>query len=162
MGAVKTLHVCGYKNSGKTTLISHWIGMLRARGIEVAVLKHHGHGGEPDLPPDHTDTVQFLQAGALSTVVAGGDMVQLVQQRELSFGELKTLAASGRPDILLVEGYKNEAGAKLVLLRDKNDDDLRSLPGVIHAEFSETLFSDRTALDDWLIAWVEDESNETI
>lgn len=154
---MKTLHVCGYKNSGKTTLISHWIGVLRRRGLEVAVLKHHGHGGNPDLPPGHTDSVQYLHAGAASTVVAGGNMVQLVQQRELSFEELKALAVSGAPDILLVEGYKNEAGTKLVLLRDERDADLRSLTGVIHAASTPTLFSDRTVLDDWLLAWVEDE-----
>ena len=59
---MKTLHVAGYKNSGKTTLVSHWITLLADLGHRVAVLKHHGHGGAPELPPAHTDTVQFLDS----------------------------------------------------------------------------------------------------
>ena len=113
---MKTLHIVGYNNSGKTTLVSHWVTVLQRLGLEVAVLKHHGHGGMPELPPDHTDTVQYLKAGAISTVVAGGGMIQLVQQKERSFQELKLLAACANPDVLLIEGYKQEAGEKVVLI----------------------------------------------
>ncbi|PIC64781.1 molybdopterin-guanine dinucleotide biosynthesis protein B [Sporosarcina sp. P13] len=154
---MKTLHVVGYKNSGKTTLIAHWITVLQRLGLEVAVLKHHGHGGAPDLPPAQTDTVQFLVAGAVSTVVAGGGMLQLIQQKEPSFQELKALAASSGPDVLLIEGYKQEVGEKVVLLRNEEDRaTLESLQGVIKIADTHALFSDGTLLDNWLQQWMEE------
>ena len=41
--------IVGFKNSGKTTLIKNLIHLLTDQQIEVAVLKHHGHGGIPDI-----------------------------------------------------------------------------------------------------------------
>lgn len=153
---MKTLHVVGYKNSGKTTLVSHWITVLNQAGFEVAVLKHHGHGGTPELPPAHTDTVQFLDSGAVSTLVAGGNMIQLIQNKEHSFEQLKALVALGEPDVLLIEGYKKEAGEKVVLIRNEEErEELKSLPGIIRTVKTAELFEDITRLDDWLQQWVE-------
>ena len=153
---MKTLHVVGFKNSGKTTIVSHWVTVLKRAGFEVAVLKHHGHGGIPELPPAHTDTVQFLNAGAVSTLVAGGNMIQLIQNKEHSFEQLKALVALGEPDVLLIEGYKKEAGLKVALIRSEEDrEELESLPGVIRTANSDELFADVTLLDGWLQEWVE-------
>ncbi|WP_153720721.1 molybdopterin-guanine dinucleotide biosynthesis protein B [Sporosarcina cascadiensis] len=153
---MKTLHVTGFKNSGKTALISHWITVLRSEGLEVAVLKHHGHGGAPELPPVHTDTVQFLEAGAVSTLVAGGNMIQLIQQKYQSFEELKTLTASNQPDVLLIEGYKQEVGEKIVLLRNEGDwEDLKQLQGIIRKAYTEDIFADISSLDEWILDWVQ-------
>ncbi|WP_301107198.1 molybdopterin-guanine dinucleotide biosynthesis protein B [Sporosarcina sp.] len=154
---MKTLHVTGFKNSGKTALVSHWITVLRSMGLEVAVLKHHGHGGAPELPPAHTDTVQFLEAGAVSTLVAGGNMIQLIQQKWQSFEELKSLAASNQPDVLLIEGYKQEVGEKIALLRNEGDwEDLKQLQGIIHKACTEDIFADISSLDEWLQKWVQE------
>lgn len=153
---MKTLHVVGFKNSGKTTLVSHWITVLKGLGHEVAVLKHHGHGGAPELPPAHTDTVQFLESGAASTLVAGGNMIQLIQNEEHSFEQLKALAASGEPDVLLIEGYKKEVGQKVVLIKNEEDrQELESLDGIIRTANTSDLFADITHLDDWLKHWME-------
>ena len=148
---MKTLHIVGFKDSGKTTLVSHWITVLNRLGYEVAVLKHHGHGGVPELPPAHTDTVQFLEYGAVSTLVAGGDMIQLIQNKERSFEQLKALAASSGPDVLLIEGYKKEAGEKVVLIRNEEErHELESLLGIVRTVKTAELFEDITRLDDWL------------
>ncbi len=124
MGIMKTLHVVGYKNSGKTTLITRWVRLLKNRGFSVAVLKHHGHGGQPAMPDSTTDTMQFFDNGADVSIVAGGGAVQLLLNEEPEFTELKILATIGKPDILLIEGYKNEQGEKVVLLRDAEDWDV--------------------------------------
>ena len=60
---MKTLQVVGFKNSGKTTLIARWIRLLKNKGLTVAVLKHHGHGGQPAMPNPSTDTMQFFDSG---------------------------------------------------------------------------------------------------
>lgn len=171
---MKTLQVVGYKNSGKTTLTSRWICLLKNKGLSVAVLKHHGHGGQPAMPNPSTDTMQFFGSGADVSVVAGGGAVQILLNEEPEFAELKVLAAIGKPDILLIEGYKREQGEKVVLLRDSLDwESLSELDGIqlvvgcpeitvgsSHIESAQ----DVEQLDSWLLDWIEKEQddNETV
>lgn len=170
---MKTLHVVGYKNSGKTTLIARWVRLLKDKGFLVAVLKHHGHGGQPAMPDCKTDTMQFLDSGADVSIVAGGGVVQLLMSEEPEFTELKLLATIGKPDILLIEGYKNEQGEKIVLLRDAEDweslNELDCIQLIVGFTESSTDISriksrlDVEQLDSWLLDWVEKEDgNEAI
>ncbi|MHA6258818.1 molybdopterin-guanine dinucleotide biosynthesis protein B [Sporosarcina sp. CAU 1771] len=155
---MKTLHIVGFKNSGKTTLISRWVRLLKKEGDNVAVLKHHGHGGPPELPDSSTDTMQFLGSGADVSVVAGGGIVQLHMNEEPSFLEMKTIATQTKPDILLIEGYKEERGEKVVLLRDESDwDALKHIPDIRLVVRNR----DNEQLDNWLLEWRKG-SNETI
>lgn len=166
MDVVKTLHVVGYKNSGKTTLISRWIRLLKERGLTVAVLKHHGHGGQPELADNGTDTDEFLNNGANATVVAGGGAVQFTWNEEPDFLQLKEMAALGKPDILLIEGYKEERGDKVILVRDEEDwQTLRLLKGGIliigspHFNVECPQLTDREKhdeIDKWFNEWVEE------
>ena len=83
-------------------------------------------------------------------------MLQLIQKQERSFDELKTLAASGGSDVLLIEGYKKEVGDKVVLIRNEAErDELEALDGVIRTADTADLFADSTLLDDWLRNWLE-------
>ena len=125
---MKTLHVVGFKNSGKTTLLSRWVRLLKTEGYTVAVLKHHGHSSPPSLPESSTDTMQFFNSGADLSVVAGGGVVQLHMNEEPNFIRMKEIASMNNPDFLLIEGYKEERGEKIVLLRDETDwDALKNL-----------------------------------
>ena len=56
------LAVSGVKNSGKTTLITKILPFLKAKGLNVAVIKHDGHDFEADVP--ETDSWNFAKAGA--------------------------------------------------------------------------------------------------
>ena len=157
---MKTLHVVGYKNSGKTTLIARWIRLLKKEGYTVAVLKHHGHGGPPELPDASTDTMQFFESGADVSVVAGGGIVQLHMNEEPNFLRMKEIAAMQHPDILLIEGYKEEIGGKVVLLRDETDwDELQHLSDIQLVLRN----MDNERLDSWLLHWAKKEDgNETV
>src|SRR5699024_6419891 len=106
MGPVKTLHVVGFKNSGKTTLINRWIRLLKAHDYKVTVLKHHGHGTKLDMPDANKDSMQYLHNGADVSLVAGGGFTQHMINYEASFVQLKELAIWNEPDVILVEGYK--------------------------------------------------------
>ena len=90
-----------------------------------------------------------------------------------NFAELKDIATIGNPDILLIEGYKEEQGEKVVLLRDAEDweslSELDSIQLVVGVTESPTGIShiksglDVEQLDCWLLDWVEKEDgNETI
>ncbi|WP_025783200.1 molybdopterin-guanine dinucleotide biosynthesis protein B [Sporosarcina sp. D27] len=169
---MKTLHIVGYKNSGKTTLLERWIGVVKAKGLAVAVLKHHGHGGQIELPSVETDTGCFFDKGADATLVAGGGSAQLLLNNEPSFGAVKALVTYDSPDVLLIEGYKDERGEKVVLIRGGKDwDILQGLEGiqlvigeVAHSEYS--IIKDRgdsVKLDNWFTDWLNKEDHhETI
>ncbi len=121
MGHVKTLHIVGYKNSGKTTLVSRFIRVAKEAGLKVAVIKHHGHGARLAMPDGKKDSMQYLKNGADTSIVAGGGYVQHISQGEADFADLHRLALLEKPDVLLVEGYKQETAEKVVLVRGGSD-----------------------------------------
>ncbi len=161
---MKTLHIVGFKNSGKTTLVARWVRLLKNEGLSVAVLKHHGHGGQPTMPDASTDTMQFFDNGADASVVAGGGAVQMLLNAEPGFVELKRWASIGNPDILLIEGYKEQQGEKVVLLREREDwealrslDNIRLIVGCPSLTVDRTHIASRTEqqqLDSWLLDWI--------
>lgn len=160
---MKTLHVVGFKNSGKTTLISKWVRLLKEQGFTVAVLKHHGHASSLDLPNSDTDTMQYFASGADVSVVAGGGAVQFHMNEEPNFIRMKEIATIGKPDILLIEGYKEEHGDKVVLLRREEDwNKLQSLQGIklIVGEVNDgagylqiNSRSNKAQLNQWFLNW---------
>lgn len=173
MDAMKTLHVVGYKNSGKTTLIARWVCLLKKNGLSVAVLKHHGHGGKPDMSDSTTDTAQFLANGADATLVAGGGAIQFSWNEEPDFDKLKELTSIGKPDVLLIEGYKGEVGDKVILLRNEEDwDTLCHLQGRQLVIGCPEISSDCPhihsrehieQIDEWFVKWIgRGDGNETI
>lgn len=164
MGLVKTLHVVGFKNSGKTTLINRWIKLVKEHGYSISVLKHHGHGAKLDMPDAKKDSMQYLHSGADVSLVAGGGFTQHMINREASFIELKELAVWNKPDVILVEGYKAEKGEKVVLARSHEDwDELRSVDGIAlvvglegvceHPQIQSREQTDE--LDSWLLNWLK-------
>ena len=163
MGSVKTLHVVGFKNSGKTTLINRWVRLLKEKGYNVSVVKHHGHGAKLDMPDAKKDSMQYLHNGADVSLVAGGGFTQHMINREASFPELKQLAVWNDPDVVLIEGYKAEEGAKVVLIRNDEDwQELKNIEGiklVVGLEstcpYPQIESREKTKmLDEWLLDWI--------
>lgn len=165
MEPITTLHIVGYKNSGKTTLITNWVEDLKHAGLQVAVIKHHGHGAKLAMPDERKDSMKYLTAGADTSIVAGGGYTQHMIQKELDFPALIQLAKAEQPDIILVEGYKEEAGPKVALVR--KDEDWETLQHVKHIELVIGLENacpypqvdkreNRAALQNWLTAWLDE------
>jgi molybdopterin-guanine dinucleotide biosynthesis protein MobB len=110
------LACCGFKNSGKTTLIEELIPLLGARGISVAVVKHDADGVQFDRPGKDSD--RFFKAGA-DVVVHGANESAARWRAESAPGLGQTLAAlSASHDLVLVEGHKQTSLSKLWLLGD--------------------------------------------
>lgn len=134
----KLLQVVGFKNSGKTTLTESLIVTARDLGVSTSAIKHHGHGGAPDLPPPTTDASRFFRAGADSSIVVGGEVVLLQgrpQQAADNADDLDTLIRYtehySNPDLILIEGFKKERHPKIVMIRSLEDwTSLRSLPNI--------------------------------
>lgn len=167
---MKTIHIIGFKNSGKTTLVARWVRLLKKQGLTVAVLKHHGHSESLEMPSASTDTMQFFSSGADVTAVAGAGTMQLMMNYEPTLRQMKDFVSLGKPDILLIEGYKKEKGEKVVLLKNEKEwNQLKSLDGIrlvvglqTTSEAYKTIGSrtDEQQLDNWLLHWVKEESND--
>lgn len=78
----KILQVVGYQNSGKTTLMEQLIREATATELRVATIKHHGHGGIPDVESSK-DSTRHERAGAAVAAVEGGGVLRLSAKRPL-------------------------------------------------------------------------------
>lgn len=122
MANLRVLQIVGYKNSGKSTLVASWTKLLAEQGKKVAVIKHHGHEGALELPGENTDSVRFLRAGAASSLVYGDHMIQLhMQDQVMGLKELLNLVSGMQPDVIFVEGFKQEHYPKVVLVKDADE-----------------------------------------
>lgn len=97
--------ICGYKNSGKTTLVTKVIPELTARGAKVAVIKHDGHDFEADVPG--TDSYRHHAAGAYGTAVFSGNRF-LVHKECQGMDETVLMHMFPEADVILIEGLKNK------------------------------------------------------
>ncbi|PEK99747.1 molybdopterin-guanine dinucleotide biosynthesis protein B [Bacillus sp. AFS017336] len=116
------LQIVGYQNSGKTTLTEKLIKKAKNKGLLAATIKHHGHGGAPDLELTSKDSVRHLNSGAIVSSVEGDGVLQL--RTNLINWDLKKTLELYRffsMDIIFIEGYKRENYSKVVLIRDEGD-----------------------------------------
>lgn len=113
--------VVGYQNSGKTTLTSKLIETLSTHGLKTVTIKHHGHGGKPDVA-DQKDSAIHLSAGAIASLVEGeGRLILQAEKCEFSLEQQIELLKFFHSDVILVEGHKSENYPKLLLVRDNRD-----------------------------------------
>ena len=110
--------VVGWKNSGKTTLMSRLIAELARRGYAVSVIKH----AHANFEIDHQgrDSFKMREAGACQVALSSPKrfavMRELGDAPEMSFAEV--LSFAGPCDLVLVEGFKREAFPKIEIRRD--------------------------------------------
>lgn len=173
MATVKVLQVVGFKNSGKTTLVEHWVRLLGNQEQAVAVLKHHGHEKGLALPDETTDSMRFTKAGAISSLATDGAMLQMHYQKlKWEIEDLIDMAKQSEPDVLLIEGFKNATYPKVVIVRTMEDwDALQQLENIVcvivhpnvQLENVRTISLNRRDLqDEWLFYWLGGESDEVI
>ncbi|GAB1269278.1 molybdopterin-guanine dinucleotide biosynthesis protein B [Aurantivibrio infirmus] len=124
---MKVFGIIGWKNSGKTTLISKIISELSERNLSVATIKHAHH--EFDIDHPGKDSFQHRQAGANQVLVASHRRWALMHEIEDNEKEpsLACLLSKLDPvDIVIVEGFKLSDHPKLVVVRQQNN--LEPLP----------------------------------
>jgi molybdopterin-guanine dinucleotide biosynthesis adapter protein len=113
--------IVGYQNSGKTTIILKLIEILKNEGFKSVTIKHHGHGGRPDIL-SQKDSAKHINAGAVASLVEGeGRLCLQADEIALTLEEQIRFMDFFRPDIILIEGHKSKSYPKLLILRDEND-----------------------------------------
>jgi len=110
----------GRSNTGKTTVIERLIPVLRKKGLKVAVIKHHPHDFDIDIPGK--DTYRYKQAGASTSILASPGKVAVIEDTatELTLEEIITRYVHDI-DLLLIEGFKREQVPKIEVFRKKED-----------------------------------------
>ncbi len=114
--------VSGGKNSGKTTFICGLVKYFNEKGISVAVIKHDGHGFEPDR--EKTDSRRFYDAGAAATAVFDGEKIQVVKR---TVEPVKPEDMFPEADIILLEGFKYSDYPKIWMCSEENFDGIKNI-----------------------------------
>ena len=105
--------VTGWKNSGKTTLVTRLVAEFARRGLKVSTVKHAHHAFDIDKPD--TDSFKHRQAGASEVMIVSGHRWALMHElRDEDEPPLEAALARISPcDLIVVEGYKREGHPKL-------------------------------------------------
>lgn len=105
--------VTGWKNSGKTTLVSRLVAEITSRGFCVSTVKHAHHNF--DIDQKGRDSYAHREAGAQEVALVSGRrwalMHELRGDEEPSLEEV--LAKLSPCDLVIVEGYKRETHPKI-------------------------------------------------
>ncbi len=113
---MKIYGVIGWKNSGKTSLMERLVTNITARGFSVSTVKHVHH--DVDLDQPGKDSHRHRIAGASEVVLASAHRFALMREHRGPEPELPEILARMAPvDLILVEGYKRDAHAKIEVFR---------------------------------------------
>jgi molybdopterin-guanine dinucleotide biosynthesis protein B len=111
------IQIVGYKNSGKTTLLTRLLPELRSYGYRIGTAKHDAH----DFEIDHEgrDTWRHYAAGAEAVAITSAGKSALIRRSAATLQELA--AAMPEVDAVLAEGFKDAPYPKIALLRSEAD-----------------------------------------
>ncbi|MCI0597964.1 MAG: molybdopterin-guanine dinucleotide biosynthesis protein B [Beijerinckiaceae bacterium] len=117
---MRVIGLAGWSGAGKTTLIVKLIPYLRQQGLSVSTLKHAHHAFDVDQPGK--DSYLHREAGASEVLVASSRRFALMHElrgaEEPSLAEL--LWRMSPVDLVLIEGFKRDAHAKIEVHRAAN------------------------------------------
>jgi molybdopterin-guanine dinucleotide biosynthesis adapter protein len=117
---VPLLGICAYSGTGKTTLLSRLIPLLKEEGLRLALLKHAHHSFDIDHPGK--DSYALRKAGADQVLIASRHRMALMKEcpgssREPRLSDLLPCVDTRDLDLILAEGFKHEAIPKIELYR---------------------------------------------
>ncbi len=72
--------ISGVKNSGKTTLLTRLLPLLKEKGLRIACIKHDGHPFDPDVPG--TDSHKVRSAGADAVAIYSEDLSMVIKKEQ--------------------------------------------------------------------------------
>ena len=117
---MRVIGIVGWSGAGKTTLLVKLIPALRARGLRVSTIKRAHHAFDVDVPGK--DSYAHRAAGAGEVLVASDRRWALMHEnaspQEPDLADL--LGRLSAADIVLVEGFKWAAMAKIEVHRAEN------------------------------------------
>ena len=131
---MKIVAVVGPSGSGKTTLLAGLIPELRARGLNVGVIKHTHK--DVTLDTEGKDTWTFAEAGAGAVGIVGPSRAAVFLGTAPRVEALAERFFAGA-DIVIVEGGKTVAGLKKISLVREGAERIAVLPEELVAVVSD-------------------------
>lgn len=117
---IPLLAIAAWSGTGKTTLLKKLIPALCAAGIRPGLIKHTHHDMDVDEPGK--DSYELRKAGAAQTIVASSQrwalMTETPEEPEIDLSYLVNRMDASLLDLVLVEGFKHEPVAKMMLFRE--------------------------------------------
>ena len=117
---LKTIAVIGWKNSGKTTLVSNLVKYFDSQNITVGVIKHAHHSFDIDHP--NTDSYKIRKSGAYKTTLISENRLAYIEEKkdaEINLNDLISLNSGC--DIIILEGFKKIDRLKKIEVRLKQN-----------------------------------------
>jgi molybdopterin-guanine dinucleotide biosynthesis protein B len=118
---MKVFGIVGWKNSGKTYFAQKIIEKLSLLNMKVASIKHAHHNFEIDKPG--TDSFLHRQSGSRQVIISSSKrwakISELHDSKEKRLNDL--LNELNKPDVVIVEGFKNEDHLKIEVIKDPSD-----------------------------------------
>ena len=116
---IPVLAIAAWSGTGKTTLLKKLIPALCAKGKRPGLIKHTHHNMDVDKPGK--DSFELRKAGAAQTMVASRQrwalMTETPDEAPLDLAYLVSRMDHSTLDLVLVEGFKHEEFAKILLFR---------------------------------------------
>ena len=126
---IPVLAISAWSGTGKTTLLKKLIPVLCAKGVRPGLIKHTHHNMDVDKPGK--DSYELRKAGAAQTIVASRQrwalMTETPDEAPLDLAYLVSRMDHSTLDLVLVEGFKHEAVAKILLFRSDAGHDVCEL-----------------------------------
>jgi molybdopterin-guanine dinucleotide biosynthesis adapter protein len=109
----RVIGVCGFKNSGKTTLVEKLVQHLTGLGYKVSTVKHAHH--DFDIDHEGRDSFRHRKAGAAEVAVISQNRFAIMNElRGAEPPSLEEILAKLSPcDLVIVEGYKRDTHDKI-------------------------------------------------
>ncbi len=112
---MNVLGIAGWSGAGKTTLIERLLPLLLARDITVSTVKATHHGVDLDEPGK--DSFRHRAAGAAEVMLVSESRWALLRETAGRPPIESLLSRLAPVDLVLVEGYRNDAMPKLEVHR---------------------------------------------
>ncbi|MDQ8738169.1 molybdopterin-guanine dinucleotide biosynthesis protein B [Paenibacillus sp. LHD-38] len=111
------VQIVGYKNTGKTTLVCRLTERYKQAGYKVGTIKRDAHDFQIDTPG--TDTWKHQEAGADITAITSSERTAVMMRYNVPLDQL--IAQMSEVDVILIEGFKEAAYPKIIMVRSAQD-----------------------------------------
>jgi molybdopterin-guanine dinucleotide biosynthesis adapter protein len=116
---VPILGFAAFSGTGKTTLLTQLIPILKHHGLRIGLIKHSHHNFQIDQPGK--DSFRLREAGASPVMLISTDrraiITEITPEREPRLDDQLKLFDQSELDLILVEGFKTEQFSKIELHR---------------------------------------------
>lgn len=117
--SIPILGFAAASGTGKTTLLTQLLPLLKKEGLRVGLIKHSHHDFEIDYAGK--DSFELRKAGATPVLLVSKYRRAIIEefenQPEPNLFDQIALFNPEKTDLILVEGFRNEAIAKIELHR---------------------------------------------